>query len=159
MILFRKKLPLKEEIKLNYSYDEKCIYFRIEGLPSELPAEEWLINLLEGLDAWGENRRMVLSQLAEQGLAEPAGSIVCIECRSLFKAFYEDILSLRLAEPYRMGIRINAKGIMHESAFRYDYEYVDGAGRVIVGLRRVGCFLEYGSEKRYLLSASQFKLP
>lgn len=158
MILFRKKLPLKEEIKLNYSYDEKCIYFRIEGLPSELPAEEWLINLLEGLDAWGENRRMVLSQLAEQGLAEPAGSIVCIECRSLFKAFYEDILSLRLAEPYRMGIRINAKGIMHESAFRYDYEYVDGAGRVIVGLRRVGCFLEYGSEKRYLLSASQFKL-
>ena len=147
-----------EKKNLQFVYDKAFIYFKVDGLSSAIPSEEWLLFPPAGLDAWSENRRMVLAQLAEQGIAETCGEFVQVQHQDLYKAPVEDILALNLAEPYRMSIRIKSKGILHEPSFQYLCEYIDATGRPAIGMKRQGCFLEFGSTKKYLLSEPQFRL-
>lgn len=152
--LFKKRMT---SFSITFQYDDDYMYFQLTG-NEPYPVDAWLFNPPDNFDPLSENRRMVLCQMYEQGLVEYNGNQLQVAHQHLYELPSEDIEVLDLAEPYRLGLRITAKGTIHEPSFQYIYEYIDGSNRSIIGMKRVGCFLEYGTERRFLLSGSQFNL-
>lgn len=154
---FKEKVEM-HRIKWSFSYDAEYIYFFLTD-ENDMSCELDLLDELDDrLDASDQNKKYILWQAIEQGTAVYIDKKIRFDNNmNLFTLPTEELASLEIAGFYRMGLSIRANGMLHTKDLKYEYEYIDANGRTLIGIKRVGVFLEYG-KKRFLLPEVQYSL-